>query len=111
MTRKGYVLLEVIASTLCVMILLLPILKTIDMIRADELAYEENKMLIKTMDKAKENIDDAISDADVEKSYKIDDYNVDVENVEQIYDNVSKYKVVIEKDNTKKTEFYIYKRY
>jgi len=43
MTKKGYVLLETVITLVCLIILIIPILKSVDLIEKDRMQLKENR--------------------------------------------------------------------
>lgn len=109
--KKGNTFLEVIVSLVCIMTLMLPILKTINLISKDRAIYYENNKIIEIMDDTKYIIQDSISDSDLEKHKKVDEYDIFIKEDEKIKEDLYRYKVEIKKDDTIKSTYYIIKRY
>ena len=63
--KKGYIIIEVIVSITCIMILILPIFKTINLINRDRENYKNNKSILITMDMSKEYIQELKNETDL----------------------------------------------
>ena len=109
--KKGYIIIEVIVSITCIMILILPIFKTISLINRDRENYKNNKSILITMDMSKEYIQELKNETDLLPTNSINGYDVSVQLERKITDKLYKYKVDISKNDNKEAEFYIIKRY
>ncbi len=57
MTKKGYILLETVITLVCLIILIIPILKSVDLIGKDRMQLKENREILSIMEQISEEIE------------------------------------------------------
>ena len=111
MTKKGYVLLETVITLVCLIILIIPILKSVDLIEKDRMQLKENREILSIMEQITEEIEYSKTWNDAVKNRKIGEYEV-VVNVAESYDeNLYKFDIHISRDDMQKAQFFMIKRY
>ena len=57
MTKKGYILLETVITLVCLIILIIPILKSVNLIAKDKEQLRKNREVLKIMETESEDIE------------------------------------------------------
>jgi len=84
MTKKGYILLETVITLVCLIILIIPILKSVNLIAKDKEQLRKNRELLKIMETVSEDIE---------------------------FNNLFKFDIRVKKDEEEKVQFFMMKRY
>ncbi len=111
MTKKGYVLLETVITLVCLIILIIPILKSVDLIGKDKMKLKENREILSIMEQISEEIEYSKTWNDAVKNRKIGEYEVVVNMVESYDENLYKFDIHISRDDMQKAQFFMIKRY
>ena len=85
MTKKGYILLETVITLVCLIILIIPILRSVDLIGKDRMQLKENREVLSIMEQISEEIEYSKTLNDAVKNRHIGEYEVIV-NVAESYD-------------------------
>jgi len=108
---RGFALIDTILSIICILILSIPIMQTVDVVRQDKIKYIQAKRLIEIMEDEKDCILSLNSDSEIIADKDIDEYQVQTSVSDKISENIYKYQVVIKKEGVIKSDFYIIKVY
>ena len=111
MTKKGYILLETVITLVCLIILIIPILRSVDLIGKDRIHLKENREVLSIMEQISEEIEYSKTLNDAVKNRQIGEYEVIV-NVAESYDNnLYKFDIHVSRDDIEKAQFFMIKRY
>ena len=111
MTKKGYILLETVITLVCLIILIIPILRSVDLIGKDRMQLKENREVLSIMEQISEEIEYSKTLNDAVKNRHIGEYEVIV-NVAESYDNnLYKFDIHVSRDDMEKAQFFMIKRY
>ena len=111
MTKKGYILLETVITLVCLIILIIPILRSVDLIGKDRIHLKENREVLSIMEQISEEIEYSKTLNDAVKNRQIGEYEVIV-NVAESYDNnLYKFDIHVSRDDIEKAQFFMVKRY
>ena len=108
---RGFALIDTILSIICILILSIPIMRTVDVVRQDKIKYIQAKRLIEIMEDEKDCILSLNSDSEIIADKDIDEYQVQTSVSDKLSENIYKYQVVIKKEGVIKSDFYIIKAY
>lgn len=108
---RGFALIDTILSIICILILSIPIMQTVNAVRQDKIKYIQAKRLIEIMEDEKDCILSLNSDSEIIADKDIDEYQVQTSVSDKISENIYKYQVVIRKEGVIKSDFYIIKAY
>ena len=108
---RGFALIDTILSIICILILSIPIIQTVNAVRQDKIKYIQAKRLIEIMEDEKDCILSLNSDSEIIADKDIDEYQVQTSISDKISENIYKYQVVIKKEGVIKSDFYIIKAY
>ncbi len=108
---RGFALIDTILSIICILILSIPIIQTVNAVRQDKIKYIQAKRLIEIMEDEKDCILSLNSDSEIIADKDIDEYQVRTSVSDKISENIYKYQVVIKKEGVIKSDFYIIKAY
>ena len=108
---RGFALIDTILSIICILILSIPIMQTVNAVRQDKIKYIQAKRLIEIMEEEKDCILSLNSDSEIIADKDIDEYQVQTSVSDKISENIYKYQVVIKKEGVIKSDFYIIKAY
>ena len=108
---RGFALIDTILSIICILILSIPIIQTVNAVRQDKIKYIQAKRLIEIMEDKKDCILSLNSDSEIIADKDIDEYQVQTSVSDKISENIYKYQVVIKKEGVIKSDFYIIKAY
>ena len=108
---RGFALIDTILSIICILILSIPIIQTVNAVRQDKIKYIQAKRLIEIMEDEKDCILSLNSDSEIIADKDIDEYQVQTRISDKISENIYKYQVVIKKEGVIKSDFYIIKAY
>lgn len=108
---RGFALIDTILSIICILILSIPIIQTVNAVRQDKIKYIQAKRLIEIMEDEKDCILSLNSDSEIIADKDIDEYQVQTSVSDKISENIYKYQVVIKKEGVIKSDFYIIKAY
>ena len=111
MTKKGYVLLETVITLVCLIILIIPILKSVDLIGKDRMQLKENREILSVMEQISEEIEYSKTLNDAVKNRQIGEYEVIVNIFESYDENLYKFDIHINRDDIEKAQFFMIKRY
>ena len=108
---RGFALIDTILSIICILILSIPIMQTVNAVRQDKIKYIQAKRLIEIMEDEKDCILSLNSDSEIIADKDINEYQVQTSVSDKISENIYKYQVVIKKEGVIKSDFYIIKAY
>lgn len=108
---RGFALIDTILSIICILILSIPIIQTVNAVRQDKIKYIQAKRLIEIMEDEKDCILSLNSDSEIIADKDIDEYQIQTSVSDKISENIYKYQVVIKKEGVIKSDFYIIKAY
>ena len=108
---RGFALIDTILSMICILILSIPIMQTVNAVRQDKIKYIQAKRLIEIMEDEKDCILSLNSDSEIIADKDIDEYQVQTSVSDKLSENIYKYQVVIKKEGVIKSDFYIIKVY
>lgn len=108
---RGFALIDTILSMICILILSIPIMQTVNAVRQDKIKYIQAKRLIEIMEDEKDCILSLNSNSEITSYKNIDEYQVETSVSDKLSENIYKYQVVIKKEGVIKSNFYIIKVY
>ena len=108
---RGFALIDTILSMICILILSIPIMQTVNAVRQDKIKYIQAKRLIEIMEDEKDCILSLNSNSEIMSYKNIDEYQVETSVSDKLSENIYKYQVVIKKEGVIKSDFYIIKVY
>ena len=108
---RGFALIDTILSMICILILSIPIMQTVNAVRQDKIKYIQAKRLIEIMEDEKDCILSLNSNSEIIADKDIDEYQVETSVSDKLSENIYKYQVVIKKEGVIKSDFYIIKVY
>ena len=108
---RGFALIDTILSMICILILSIPIMQTVNAVRQDKIKYIQAKRLIEIMEDEKDCILSLNSNSEITSYKNIDEYQVETSVSDKLSENIYKYQVVIKKEGVIKSDFYIIKVY
>ena len=108
---RGFALIDTILSMICILILSIPIMQTVNAVRQDRIKYIQAKRLIEIMEDEKDCILSLNSNSEITSYKNIDEYQVETSVSDKLSENIYKYQVVIKKEGVIKSDFYIIKVY
>ena len=111
MTKKGYILLETVITLVCLIILIIPILKSVNLIAKDKEQLRKNREVLKIMETVSEDIEFSKNSNEVVQNKQIGEYTVVVKIVETYDNNLYKFDIKVKKDEEEKVQFFMMKRY
>lgn len=111
MTKKGYILLETVITLVCLIILIIPILKSVNFIAKDKEQLRKNREVLKIMETVSEDIEFSKNSNEVVQNKQIGEYTVVVKIVETYDNNLFKFDIRVKKDEEEKVQFFMMKRY
>ena len=108
---RGFALIDTILSMICILILSIPIMQTVNAVRQDKIKYIQAKRLIEIMEDEKDCILSLNSNSEITSYKNIDEYQVETSVSDKLSENIYKYQVVIKKEGVIKSDLYIIKVY
>ena len=111
MTKKGYILLETVITLVCLIILIIPILKSVNLIAKDKEQLRKNREVLKIMETVSEDIEFSKNSNEVVQNKQIGEYTVVVKIVETYDNNLFKFDIRVKKAEEEKVQFFMMKRY